>query len=105
MAGMYQWLQRDPGTPLLEGGADGIAGFNHPGREPGRFGNFSFDPTVRESVVSIEVFNRRQDYLFEGLDAGRPSPIVQCLGAGWKVGFRLPPRRAGDGRRDRGQRR
>jgi hypothetical protein len=87
MAGMYQWLKRDPSTPLLEGGADGLVGFNHPGREPGRYGNFSFDPTVRDSVVSIEVFNRGEDYLFEGLEHDRPSPIVQCLGAGWKVGL------------------
>jgi hypothetical protein len=34
MQGFYEWLSRDPRTPLLSGGADAIAGFNHPGREP-----------------------------------------------------------------------
>jgi hypothetical protein len=87
MAGMYEWLQADPARPVLGGGADGIAGFNHPGREPGRFGQFAYDPAVADRIVSLEVFNRRDDYLFEGIGYGNPSPIVQCLNAGWKVGL------------------
>jgi len=87
MAGMYRWLQQDPGTPVVGGGSDAIAGFNHPGREPGRFGHFHFDPAVLPQLVSVEVFNRRDDYLFEGIDYGNPSPISQCLDAGWKVGL------------------
>ena len=40
MEGLYRWLQSEPSTPVVGGGLDGIAGFNHPGREPGRFGQF-----------------------------------------------------------------
>jgi hypothetical protein len=87
MRGFYDWLSRDPKTPLLAGGADAIAGFNHPGREPGRFGYFAFDQRLVERIVSLEVFNRGEDYLFEGLDDGFASPIAECLDAGWRVGL------------------
>ena len=88
MAGMYEWLMAEPSRPVLGGGSDGIAGFNHPGREPGRFGQFAFNADMEGRVVSIEVFNRREDYLFKGVEFDRqPSPIVQCLNAGWKVGL------------------
>lgn len=87
MAGFYDWLSRDPTTPLLTGGLDAIAGFNHPGREPGRFGNFAFDQRLVDRMVSLEVFNRGEDYLFEGLEAGFASPIAECLDAGWRVGL------------------
>ena len=87
LAGLYRWLQAEPGSPALGGGRGGLAGFNHPGREPGRFGRFAYDAAAAPQVVSLEVFNRREDYLFEGLDAGQPSPIVECLNAGWKVGL------------------
>ncbi len=83
----YQWLQRPPGTPVAEGGLDGIAGFNHPGREPGRFSFFAFNAMVEPRLVSMEIFNRREDYLFEGTDTGVPSPLVQCLEAGWRTGL------------------
>jgi hypothetical protein len=33
------------------------------------------------------VFNRGEDYLFEGLDDGFASPIAECLDAGWRVGL------------------
>jgi hypothetical protein len=84
-----QWLKQAPSTPVLGGGSDSIAGFNHPGREPGRFGNFRFDPALQGRLVSIEVFNRGEDYLFEGIDSnpGIQSPIQQCLQAGWKPGL------------------
>jgi hypothetical protein len=87
MRAFYEWLSRDPSTPLLAGGADAIAGFNHPGREPGRFGYFSYDARLAERVVSLEVFNRGEDYLFEAVDAGFDSPIAECLDAGWRVGL------------------
>lgn len=91
MALFYEWLSADPSRPVRQGGTDAICGFNHPGREPGRFGYF--DPRWRDvfgvgdRVVSIELFNRREDYLFEGIDAGQPSPLVDCLDKGWKVGI------------------
>ena len=92
MSAFYDWLDRMPASaPLagavLSGGSDGIAGFNHPGREPGRFGHFAYDARLRERIVSMEVFNRGEDYLFEGIDAGQGSPLVECLDAGWRVGL------------------
>ena len=83
----YDWLNADPSRPVLGGGLDGIAGFNHPGREPGRYGYFGLAPVARDRIVSIEVFNRGEDYLFEGTDEGQPSPINECLNAGWRVGL------------------
>ena len=86
MAPLLEWLRRKPGL-VLDGGADGIAGFNHPGREPGRFEEFRFDPRVRDRMVSLEMFNRRDDYLFEGYADGRSSPLCACLDAGWRTGI------------------
>ena len=83
----YDWLNADPQRPGIGGGLDGIAGFNHPGREPGRYGYFGLAPMARDRIVSIEVFNRREDYLYEGTDEGQPSPINECLNAGWRVGL------------------
>jgi hypothetical protein len=87
MRAFYEWLGRDPATPLLAGGADAIAGFNHPGREPGRFGYFTYDARIADRIVSLEVFNRGEDYLFEGVEDGFGSPIAECLDAGWRVGL------------------
>jgi len=87
MALWYQWLKLDPGSPVTGGGSDGIAGFNHPGRENGRFSDFSFDAGLVDRLVSLELFNRREDYLFERVDDGRDSPLVACLDAGWRPGI------------------
>ena len=86
MAPLLDWLRREPGL-VLDGGADGIAGFNHPGREHGRFEEFRFDPRVRDQMVSLEMFNRRDDFLFEGYADGRSSPLCACLDAGWRTGI------------------
>lgn len=83
----YDWLSSEPSRALLGGGRDSIAGFNHPGREPGRFGSFAFDERLRQRIVSLEVFNRGEDYLFEGTTSGAASPITECLDAGWRVGL------------------
>lgn len=64
-----------------------LAGFNHPGREPGRFEDFAFVPAARDRLVSLEMFNRYDDYLFEGVRDGRPSPLSACLDAGWRPGL------------------
>jgi hypothetical protein len=88
MRPLYDWLSRQTDAlGLGDGGAEGIAGFNHPGREPGRFEEFRFDPAVRDQMVSLEMFNRRDDYLFEGYADGRPSPLCACLNAGWRTGL------------------
>lgn len=86
MQPLLSWLRREPGL-VLTGGADGLAGFNHPGREPLRFAEFRYDPRVRRQMVSLEMFNRRDDYLFEGYDKGCSSPLSACLDAGWRTGI------------------
>jgi hypothetical protein len=82
-----RWLgsspRRDPGG----GGLDGFASFNHPGRDGCTFDDFAFDPSIAPRVVGIEAFNRDEDYLFEGADLGRPSPLNACLNAGWRAGM------------------
>lgn len=83
----YDWLLRRPGTGELGGGGDGLTGFNHPNREPGVFDDFAFDERIADRMVTLELFNRRDDYLFRGLADGMPSPLVACLNAGWRVGI------------------
>ncbi len=88
MDSLYGWLARSEGSlGPDDGGSDALAGFNHPGREPGRFDEFRYDASVAARVVSLEMFNRYDDYLFEGYADGRPSPLVGCLGAGWRTGL------------------
>lgn len=86
MDGLYSWLSR-AGRHNGVHGIAGLAGFNHPGREAGRFADFRYAPAVAEQVVSLEIFNRTDDYLFEGVAAGRVSPLVACLNAGWRTGL------------------
>lgn len=38
-------------------------------------------------MVALEAFNRTEDFLFAGHREGLPSPIVQCLDAGWRPGL------------------
>nr|MDT0658607.1 CehA/McbA family metallohydrolase [Micromonospora sp. DSM 115978] len=75
---LYNWLTGRPG---------GLASFNHPGREIGRFSNFSFNASARHQLAGLEMFNRTDDYLFEGWSSGLTSPLVACLNAGWRPGL------------------
>lgn len=85
--GFYDWLTASPDRPLLGGGGDALVGFNHPNLF-GNFENFHFDARLLERMVSLEMFSfAKHDYLYEGLDHGRISPLTQCLDAGWKVGL------------------
>jgi hypothetical protein len=68
-------------------GLDGLAGFNHPGREPGVFGHFAYQPQAAERLVGFEIFNRDEEYLFAGMEWGLDSPLVRCLEAGWRPGL------------------
>ncbi|HKR50724.1 MAG TPA: DUF3604 domain-containing protein [Pseudonocardiaceae bacterium] len=86
MRELYAWLTRfgwyngvRPPTAL--------AGFNHPCREDGRFEGFRYVAAVAEQMVSLEMFNRGDDYLFQGVAAGFTSPLVACLDAGWRPGL------------------
>jgi len=84
-AGLMRWLT-DAGASGVTG-LTPVFGFNHPGREPGRFERFRFDRELVERMVSLEMFNRGDDYLFEGLREGRPSPLLAALDAGWRPGL------------------
>ena len=84
IAALHEWLRAGPDRA---GGGDALVGFNHPGRETGRFGRFHYDARVAERVVGLEMFNRGDDYLFERIEAGGVSPLVECLDAGWRVGI------------------
>ncbi|GAA3226360.1 CehA/McbA family metallohydrolase [Dactylosporangium siamense] len=77
MGGLYNWIV----------GNGGVASFNHPGREIARFGNFSYSAAARDAMVSLEMFNRGDDYLFDGWSEGRTSALNACLNAGWRTGI------------------
>ena len=77
MGGLYNWIT----------GNGGIASFNHPGREIARFGDFSYSAAARDAMVSLEMFNRGDDYLFDGWSDGRTSALNACLNAGWRTGL------------------
>ncbi|MDW5329028.1 CehA/McbA family metallohydrolase [Plantactinospora sp. KLBMP9567] len=77
MSRLYDWI----------GSSGGVAGFNHPGREVGRFDNFRYVAGVREPMIGLEMFNRGDDYLFDGWGSGQTSPLVACLNAGWRPGL------------------
>ncbi|MGF1664300.1 MAG: hypothetical protein ACFCVG_17855 [Kineosporiaceae bacterium] len=81
---LQDWIARAAAAP---GGDDLLAGFNHPGREPLRFGRFARDPRLVQRFVSLEMFNRDLDYLFEGWARGERPPLLDCLDAGWWPGL------------------
>jgi hypothetical protein len=82
-----RWLCGDRVVAELGGGADGLASFNHPGRDGMWFDDFRYSSGAADRVVAMEIFDRDEDYLFEGTDRGRTSPLVECLDAGWRVGL------------------
>jgi hypothetical protein len=86
MGELYTWLA---GVGRYNGvhSITGLAGFNHPGREDGRFAGFRYAPAVAQQMVSLEMFNRTDDYLFHGVAAGAVSPLIACLNAGWRTGL------------------
>ncbi|MGH3902219.1 MAG: CehA/McbA family metallohydrolase [Pseudonocardiaceae bacterium] len=86
MGELYAWLARF-GRRNGTSPPTGLAGFNHPGREHGRFAGFGYTAAAAEQMVSLEMFNRNDDYLFRGVEAGGVSPLVDCLDAGWRTGL------------------
>jgi hypothetical protein len=79
VAGLHRWLaEQEP---------EALFGYNHPGREPGRFHDFAPAPQLVDRMVTLEAFNRYDDYLFQGWAMGRPSPLAACLDAGWRPGL------------------
>jgi hypothetical protein len=79
MGRFWRWLERD--------GRDGLAGFNHPGTGRLRFAGFGYRPALADRLVSLELFNKREDYLLKDTDRGGRSPLCHCLDAGWRVGL------------------
>jgi hypothetical protein len=77
MGSLYEWIER----------SNGISGFNHPGRELFRFDDFRFRASMRDQMVGLEMFNRGDDYLFDGWSSGRSSPLNACLNGGWRTGL------------------
>ncbi|MGN6687241.1 MAG: DUF3604 domain-containing protein [Actinomycetales bacterium] len=83
---LHQWLRDVEQEALF--------GYNHPGREPGRHGDFGTLPDeplhgagLSRRMVGLEVFNRTDDYLLWGVERGLPSPIVEVLDKGWRPGL------------------
>ena len=79
MGRFWRWLETR--------GDDGLAGFNHPGTGRLRFGGFGYRPAMAQRLVSLEMFNKLEDYLLKDTDRGLESPLNQCLNAGWRVGL------------------
>ncbi len=79
MGRFWRWLETR--------GGDGLVGFNHPGTGRLRFAGFGFRPAMAERLVSLEIFNKTDDYLFKDTDRDGMSPLSQCLDAGWRVGL------------------
>lgn len=81
MEAFYNWFARDP---LLEGGADGLATFNHPGdksldeTDPGfNWNDFAYVPAADARMVGIETFNGNKAF-----DAF----YARALDKGWHLG-------------------
>jgi hypothetical protein len=79
MGRFWRWLETR--------GSDGLVGFNHPGTGRLRFAGFGYRPAMAERLVSLEIFNKTDEYLFKDVDQGGESPLSQCLDAGWRVGL------------------
>ena len=86
MHGIYDWLRAPPGSPVLGGGADGLAGFNHPNLY-GNFNDYEFVEAARDRMVTCEAINGFDDYLFFRAFEDQPEPLSAILDAGWRVGM------------------
>ncbi|MEO7912478.1 MAG: CehA/McbA family metallohydrolase, partial [Roseiflexaceae bacterium] len=73
MGAYYEWLA---GARPIDG-ARVLAGFNHPGREAVCFDGCTFAPAVDDRIVTLECFNRGDDY---------GASYVHALDRGWHVG-------------------
>ena len=62
MGRFWRWLE--------ERGDDGLVGFNHPGTGRLRFGGFGYRPAMARRLVSLELFNKLEDYLLKDTDRG-----------------------------------
>lgn len=87
IAGFWEWFAATPtGRGFGGGGSDALCGMNHP-NSYGNFEDFAYVAPVADRVVSCEMLNARQDYLYRGTDEGIGSPLNSALNAGWRVGM------------------
>ena len=100
MGRFWRWLETR--------GDDGLAGFNHPGTGRLRFGGFGYRPAMAHRLVSLEMFNKLEDYLLKDTDRGlrvaaQPVPQRRLAGRAARGDRRArprlgPPRGQGPGR-------
>ena len=91
MAAFWSWFTT---PPERFGGADGLAVFNHPGREdqfttrePGfNWNDFAHVPSADARMVGIEVFNAGSDYGTAGPNAPAEGWYAHALDKGWHLG-------------------
>lgn len=93
MEGFWLWFGLDP---ALAGGGDGLAVFNHPGREDAihafipdpayAFNDFALNEATAERVVGVEVFGKGGDAY--DTDNGAPAGgwYAHALDQGWRLG-------------------
>lgn len=91
--GFWDWFESPVGSLPLGGGADSLAGLNHP-NEYGNFEDYRFFPGSADRVVSIEAYNgpaqvdgRVNEFWSFGVEDGMPWPINAALNAGWRTGL------------------
>jgi hypothetical protein len=72
MALYYEWLANAQST-----GGSVLAGFNHPGREAACFDGCLYVPVLDDRIVTLECFNREDDY---------GATYFRALDRGWHVG-------------------
>lgn len=89
MTRFYDWLQSTADSSEAPTSQEGLASFNHPGGRGNLlvFAGFEPCPAVVDQMVGLEMFNKRLDYLYEGVDGGNASPLVRCLDSGWRPGL------------------
>lgn len=73
MGAYYEWLA--DAQPIAA--ARVLAGFNHPGRELACFDGCAYVPAIDDRIVTLECFNRDNDY---------GDSYVRALDRGWHVG-------------------
>ncbi len=73
MGPYYEWLAS--ARPIAD--ARVLAGFNHPGREIACFDGCAYVPALEDRIVTIECFNRDDDY---------GAAFFRVLDRGWHVG-------------------
>lgn len=72
---------------LLDREPDALVGYNHPGREGGRFHDFERIDQLLPRMVGLEAFNRSEDMVVSQYEDDRGNPVVACLDAGWRPGL------------------